>query len=47
MVALATKVIIGHPVEPALNIMENVEKVGCKVSSKQFNFKNYMQCVNH
>ena len=31
MVALATKIIVGAPVEPAINIMDKCEKIGCKV----------------
>lgn len=31
MVAMATKVICGHQVESALNIMTRCQKVGCKV----------------
>lgn len=36
MVAIATKVIVGIPVEPVMNIMENVGKVGCKVKNKSY-----------
>jgi len=31
MVALATKIIVGASVEPAINIMDKCEKIGCKV----------------
>ena len=31
MVALATKVIVGAPAEPAFHIMDKCEKIGCKV----------------
>uniref|UniRef100_A0A069DM27 CAD like protein n=1 Tax=Clytia hemisphaerica TaxID=252671 RepID=A0A069DM27_9CNID len=36
LVALATKIIVGAPAEPAFNIMDKCEKIGCKVP--QFSF---------